>query len=250
VQVVPVKVVVVVPTFNEADNIVELLERIRTSLPDAGILVVDDDSPDGTAALALGVAERLGGVDVLVRPVKEGLGAAYRAGFLHALAEGAEICVQIDADLSHDPVDLPALVSNVEHGADLAIGSRYVPGGVTVDWPWERQALSRWGNRYAAGVLGLAVNDATAGYRAYGADALRRMEFETVRADGYGFQVEMTHRLVRAGGRIVEFPVTFRERTAGESKLSHGIVREAVLLVLRLWTEDRRGRRQRRREGG
>ena len=145
---------------------------------------------------------------------------------------------------------LRALVTNIEHGADLAIGSRYVPGGLTVNWPWQRQALSRWGNRYAAGVLGLAVNDATAGYRAYSADALRRMDFETVGADGYGFQVEMTHRLVRAGGKIVEFPITFREREAGESKLSQGIVHEALVLVLRLWVEDRRGRRQRRRRGG
>ncbi|MFP5487199.1 MAG: hypothetical protein ACLGHQ_02685, partial [Acidimicrobiia bacterium] len=118
------------------------------------------------------------------------------------------------------------------------------------DWPWQRRALSRWGNRYAAGVLGLAVNDATAGFRAYSAAALRRMEFETVRADGYGFQVEMTHRLVRSGGRIVEFPITFRERVAGESKLSKRIVHEATLLVLRLWLGDLCGRRERRRTGG
>jgi len=144
---------------------------------------------------------------------------------------------------------LPALVANVEHGADLAIGSRYVPGGITLDWPWRRRALSRWGNRYVAGVLGLAVNDATAGLRAYSVDALRRMDYATVGAEGYGFQVEMTHRLVRAGGGIVEFPITFRERTAGESKLSGGIVREALVLVLRLWVADRRGRRQRRRQG-
>ena len=158
--------------------------------------------------------------------------------------------MQIDADLSHDPADLPALLANVEHGADLAIGSRYVPGGRTENWPWRRRWLSRWGNRYAAGVLGLAVNDATAGYRAYRATALEAMDFETVTAEGYGFQIEMTHRLVRAGGRIVEFPIAFRDRRAGESKLSQGIVGEAFGLVGRLWVDDRRGRRTRRRLSG
>lgn len=243
------RVAVVVPTYNEADNIVAVCERVREALPDAEIVVVDDASPDGTAALAREAGERLGGVVVVDRQAKEGLGAAYRAGFAVAIERGAEMCIQIDADLSHDPAVLPALVANVEHGADLAIGSRYVPGGITLDWPWRRRALSRWGNRYVAGVLGLAVNDATAGLRAYSVDALRRMDYATVGAEGYGFQVEMTHRLVRAGGGIVEFPITFRERTAGESKLSGGIVREALVLVLRLWVADRRGRRQRRRQG-
>jgi glycosyltransferase involved in cell wall biosynthesis len=245
-----VNVLVVVPTYNEADNVVELCERVRDELPGAHLVVVDDSSPDGTADRAREAGERLGGVEVVEQTNKGGLGAAYRAGFRVALERGADICVQIDGDLSHDPSMLPALVTNIEHGADLAIGSRYVPGGLTVDWPWKRQALSRWGNRYAAGVLGLAVNDATAGYRAYSADALRRMDFESVRADGYGFQIEMTHRLVREGGKIVEFPITFREREAGESKLSQGIVHEAFVLVLRLWAADRRGRRQRRRRGG
>ncbi len=243
-------VVVVVPTYNEADTIVPLCERVRVALPDAHLLIVDDSSPDGTAVMARQVGERLGGVTVLQRARKGGLGAAYRAGFAAAILQGAEVCVQIDADLSHDPEVLPALVANIEHGADLAIGSRYVPGGRTVDWHRGRQALSRWGNRYAAGVLGLAVNDATAGLRAYSVAALERMEYETVTADGYGFQVEMTHRLVRAGGRIVEFPITFGERVAGESKLSGGIVHEALVLVARLWVADRRGRRQRRRSGG
>ena len=142
------------------------------------------------------------------------------------------MCVQIDADLSHDPAVLPALLANVEHGADLAIGSRYVPGGITEDWPYRRRLLSRWGNRYAAGLLGLAVNDATSGYRAYRSEALERIGYDTVRADGYGFQIEMTHRLVRAGGSIVEFPITFRDRRAGQSKMSRGIVREAARLVL------------------
>jgi dolichol-phosphate mannosyltransferase len=245
-----VRVAVVVPTYNEADNIGVLCERVRAALPDAEIVVVDDGSPDGTADLVRGLADRLGHVVVLERPAKSGLGAAYRAGFADAIGRGAEVCVQIDADLSHDPAVLPALIANVEHGADLAIGSRYVPGGITLDWPWHRRSLSRWGNRYVAGMLGLAVNDATAGLRAYSVAALERMGYASVGAEGYGFQVEMTHRLVRAGGRIVEFPITFRERTAGESKLSGSIVREAVVLVVRLWAADRRGRRQRRRQGG
>jgi dolichol-phosphate mannosyltransferase len=244
-----VHVVVVVPTFEEAANIDALCEAIRTALPDADVLIVDDNSPDGTAARARAAADRWGRIEVIVQAGKGGLGAAYRAGFRAALERGADICVQMDADLSHDATALPALVANVELGADLAIGSRYVPGGRTLDWPWQRRALSRWGNRYAAGVLGLAVNDATAGFRAYSADALRRLDFGSVRADGYGFQVEMTHRLVRIGGRIVEFPVTFRERVAGESKLSKRIVHEATLLVLRLWWGDLRGRRERRRRG-
>lgn len=244
------RVVVVVPTYNEAENIVAVCEGIRAALPAAEVLIVDDASPDGTAGLARAAAERLGGIEVVDRPGKQGLGDAYRFGLATAIARGAEICVQMDADLSHDPSDLPALVAVVEHGADLCIGSRYVPGGITENWPRGRRWLSRWGNRYAAGVLGLAVNDATAGFRAYRSGALVDMDLTTVRADGYGFQVEMTHRLVRQHGRIVEFPITFRERTDGESKMSRGIVLEAMVLVLRLWVEDRRGRRQRRRLGG
>jgi dolichol-phosphate mannosyltransferase len=245
-----VRVAVVAPNYNEATSSVEVCERIREALPEAEIVVVDDASPDGTAELARAAGDRVGRVVVLERDSKDGLGAAYRAGFALAIERGADVCVQLDADLSHDPAVLPALVSNVEHGADLAIGSRYVPGGVTENWPWRRRALSRWGNRYAAGVLGLAVNDATAGLRAYSVDALRRMDYATATTEGYGFQVEMTHRLVRAEGKIVEFPITFRERTTGESKLSNGIVNEAFLLVVRLWLQDMRGRRQRRRHGG
>jgi glycosyltransferase involved in cell wall biosynthesis len=245
-----VRVAVIVPTYNEAGTIVAVCERIREALPDAEIIVVDDASPDGTAGVVRDAGERIGGLVVLERPGKAGLGAAYRAGFALAIERGAEVCIQLDADLSHDPAVLPALVANVEHGADLAIGSRYVPGGITENWPWKRRALSRWGNRYAAGVLGLAVNDATAGLRAYSVDALRRMDYASVDTEGYGFQVEMTHRLVRADGRIVEFPITFRERTVGESKMSNGIVNEAFVLVVRLWLQDRRGRRNRRRHGG
>jgi glycosyltransferase involved in cell wall biosynthesis len=245
-----VQVVAVVPTYDEADNLPELVDLLRKAVPGIRVLVVDDDSPDGTAGVARRLGAELGDVDVLVREGRRGLGSAYRDGFRRAIDAGADVLVQIDADLSHDPADLPALLTNVEHGADLAIGSRYVPGGRTESWSWQRRWLSRWGNRYAAGALGLAVNDATAGYRAYRAGALESMGFEDVTAEGYGFQIEMTHRLVRAGGRIVEFPIEFRDRRAGVSKLSQSIVGEALGLVLRLWLADRRGRRTRRRLSG
>jgi dolichol-phosphate mannosyltransferase len=245
-----VLVVAVVPTYNEAANLAEVVDLLRKAVPGIRILVVDDDSPDGTADLARRLGADGDDVDVLVRVGRRGLGSAYRDGFRRAIDGGADVCVQIDADLSHDPSDLPALLANVEHGADLAIGSRYVPGGRTESWSRRRRWLSRWGNRYAAGVLGLAVNDATAGYRAYRAGALESMGFEEVTAEGYGFQVEMTHRLVRAGGRIVEFPIEFKDRRAGVSKMSQDIVGEALGLVLRLWLADRRGRRTRRRLSG
>ena len=244
------RVTVVVPTFNEAGNIETLVSAVRQVLPRASILVVDDGSPDGTADLADALGATLGNVEVVRRTSKSGLGAAYRFGLRHAIEQGAEICVQMDADLSHDPAALPALVAVVEHGADLAVGSRYVPGGITQNWPRRRRMVSRWGNRYAAGVLGLAVNDVTAGYRAYRSTALERMTFDSVQAEGYGFQIEMTYRLVRLGGRIVEFPITFRDRMAGESKFSGSIIREAFGLVLCLWVADFGGRRRRRAMGG
>lgn len=245
-----VRATVVVPTFNEIDNIERLLREVRKAAPDARVLVVDDGSPDGTAAKADELGAELGGIEVLRRTEKNGLGDAYRAGLRQAIDDGAEICVQMDADLSHDPAVLPALIANVEHGADLAIGSRYVPGGRTVNWPRRRRWLSRWGNRYAAGVLGLAINDATAGYRAYSSAALLRMDFESVQAEGYGFQVEMTYRLVSVGGKVVEFPISFQDRTEGVSKMSGSIISEAFLLVAQLWFNDFRGRRRRRAEGG
>lgn len=242
--------VAVIPTYNEADTLERLVRAIVEVDPSVGIIVVDDASTDGTAALAHRLAAELDAVEVIDRPAKSGLGSAYRDGFARAISDGADVCVQIDADLSHDPGDLPALLANIAHGADLAIGSRYVPGGKTENWPWSRRWLSRWGNRYAAGVLGLAVNDATAGYRAYRTDALKWMDYASVTAEGYGFQIEMTHRMVRAGGKIVEFPIEFRDRRAGDSKLSRGIVREAVVLVARLWLHDRRDRRRRRQLSG
>ncbi len=219
------------PTYQEAANITEVLERIRAAAPDAAVLVVDDASPDGTADLAEHLGERLGAVEVLRRDAKSGLGSAYRAGFRHGLQAGYDVLVEMDADLSHDPATLPALLEAVAGGADLAIGSRYVPGGSIPDWSWHRRQLSRWGNRYAGAVLGLGVNDATSGFRAYTAEALARIDFHTVRADGYGFQIEMAYRVQRTGGRIVEIPIAFVDRLRGESKMSGRIVVEALVLV-------------------
>lgn len=232
---------IVIPTYDEAPNVPILLERIAVAVRGAHVLVVDDASPDGTADVA-----RRCGAEVLSRPGKLGLGAAYRDGFATALAGGAHVVVQMDADLSHDPVYLGELLSAVLAGADAAIGSRYVPGGGCVDWPPLRRFLSRWGNRYAAGMLGLAVNDATSGYRVYSSSVLQRMDVMSIRAEGYGFQVEMTHRLVRVAGRVVEIPIIFRDREHGESKLSYHIIGEAFRLVTRLAFDDlRRGHRRR-----
>lgn len=242
--------VAVIPTYNEVANLERLVRGLFDVDESLGVIVVDDASIDGTAAVAARLAAEFEQVGVINRPSKLGLGSAYRDGFALAISGGAEVCVQIDADLSHDPSDLPALLANIAHGADVAIGSRYVPGGKTESWTWGRRWLSRWGNRYAAGVLGLAVNDATAGFRAYRTDALKWIDYETVTADGYGFQIEMTHRMVRAGAKIVEFPIEFRDRHAGTSKLSRGIVREAFTLVGRLWLDDRNDRRHRRRMSG
>jgi dolichol-phosphate mannosyltransferase len=244
------RVTVVVPTYNEADNIETVIRAVRHVSPSSQVLVIDDGSPDGTADRAEKLADDLGNIQVVRRASKDGLGAAYRAGLRLAIDGGAEICVQMDADLSHDPATLAALIAVVEHGADVGIGSRYVPGGITLNWPRRRRWVSRWGNRYAAGILGLAVNDVTSGYRAYSAEALERMAFDSITAEGYGFQIEMTYRIVRLGGKVVEFPITFRDRMEGESKFTGSIVREAFGLVVRLYVADFGGRRRRRALGG
>ncbi len=225
------RALVVLPTYQEAENIAEVLHRVRAAAPGADILVVDDSSPDGTAAIAKAVGHDLGGVDVLVRPSKSGLGSAYRAGFAEGLDRGYDILVEMDSDLSHDPARLPALLEAVEAGADLAVGSRYVPGGSTPHWPFRRRWLSRSGNRYADVLLRLSVRDATSGFRAYRADALRRTDLGSVRADGYGFQIEMAYLVARAGGRLAERPIEFVDRVRGTSKMSARIVVEALALV-------------------
>ena len=225
------RTLIVLPTFNEADNIVEVLQKLRAVVPEASVLVVDDSSPDGTADLVEEVAEEIGDVSVMRRPAKSGLGSAYRDGFRHGLAAGYDVMVEMDSDISHDPAALPSLLAAAADGAALALGSRYIPGGSIPDWSWHRRALSRWGNRYAAAVLGIDVKDATSGYRAYRAEALTNIDFHTVQADGYGFQVEMAYRVLASGGRIVEVPISFTDRVRGESKMSSRIVIEALVLV-------------------
>ena len=225
------RTLIVLPTFNEADNIVEVLQKLRVVVPEASVLVVDDASPDGTADLVEEVAEQIGDISVMRRPAKSGLGSAYRDGFRRGLSVGYDVMVEMDSDLSHDPAALPLLLTAVADGAALALGSRYIPGGSIPDWSWHRRALSRWGNRYAAAVLGIDVKDATSGYRAYRAEALTNIDFHTVQADGYGFQVEMAYRVLASGGRIVEVPISFTDRVRGESKMSSRIVIEALVLV-------------------
>lgn len=252
------RTLVVVPTYDEAGNIELLLRQLRAVVPDAGVLVVDDSSPDGTAALAEAVGRELGGVEVLHRPGKSGLGRAYREGFARALAERYEVVVQMDADLSHDPAALPALLAPLVAGsADMVIGSRYVPGGSIPAWPWYRRALSRFGNRYATALLDIGAHDLTSGYRAYRAPVLAGIDLEAVRADGYGFMIELVYRAAKHDVRIVEVPITFADRVRGESKMSGRIVAEALLLVTGWAVRDRlrsrcdgRGGRALRLSGG
>lgn len=243
------RALVVLPTFQEAANIAHVLARVRAAAPDVDVLVVDDSSPDGTADIAKKVATELGSIDVTLRPRKDGLGSAYRLGFEEGLRRGYDVLVEMDADLSHDPADLPRLLHALE-GADLVIGSRYVPGGSIPRWTWRRRALSRWGNRYAAAVLGLRVSDSTSGFRAYRASVLAELDLTSVRADGYGFQIEMAYRVANAGGRVVEIPIAFVDREEGDSKMSGTIIVEALVLVTWWGLRDRILQRGRQKGSG
>lgn len=225
------RTLVVLPTYQEAENIEPILRRLCTLDPPVRVLVVDDDSPDGTAQRAAAAGKALGGVDVLARDQKGGLGSAYRAGFAWGLERGFEVLVEMDADLSHDPDDVPRLLEAVAAGAGLAVGSRYIEGGAIPNWSFGRRALSRAGNLYAGAVLRLPVRDSTSGFRAYRATVLRRIDLDTVRADGYGFQIEMAHRAYEDGARVVEVPIRFVERERGRSKMSLSITVEALVLV-------------------
>jgi len=226
-------VVVVVPTYKELDNI----EPISRAVLDQGyrLLVVDDASPDGTGIRAdvLAAESPEGRMAVLHRSRKGGLGPAYAAGFAWALEHGAEILCEMDADFSHDPRDLQRLVGAIDGGAELAIGSRYVPGGGVTDWPWHRRALSRGGNLYAGFMLNTPVEDMTAGFRAFRADAIRRIRPHECRASGYAFQIEMAWRAALVGLDIVEVPITFRDRLRGQSKMDGTIALEAIRLITR-----------------
>ena len=228
------RTLVVMPTYDEADNIVEALTRVRRAVPGADVLVVDDNSPDGTAGLARAAATELGQIDVLVRPKKDGLGNAYRHGFRLGLDRGYDRLVQMDADLSHDPAALPSLLAELDAGAAAVVGSRYVPGGSIPHWPWHRRALSKWGNRYAGAVLGMPVRDATSGYRAYDAETLAAIDVFSTRAKGYGFQIETAYRISRSAGRLVEVPISFTDRVRGQSKMSLSVMVEELGLVT-LW---------------
>ena len=231
-------VLVVLPTYNESENIDHVLRRIRAALPAATVLVVDDGSPDGTADLAEILGKELGGIEVMRRTGKSGLGSAYRAGFRWGLDHGFDACIEMDADLSHEPEALPSLVAPLEDGTELVIGSRYIPGGVIPNWAWHRRLLSRGGNLYASALLGLGVSDATAGFRCYAAPLLERLDLDAVRAEGYGFQIEMTYESRKAGASILEVPIRFVDRVEGESKMSAFIVVEALGLVT-LWGVER-----------
>jgi dolichol-phosphate mannosyltransferase len=230
----------ILPTFDEAENI-ELIvtaahEVLRAASPDGfRILVVDDDSPDGTGRIADRLATEHPEVEVLHRTVREGLGPAYIAGFQHALAGGAAYVFEMDSDFSHDPKDLARLLAAVrDDGADVALGSRYVRGGAVVDWGIVRRIVSRGGSLYAALILGLPVRDLTGGFKCFRAEVLEGIDLPTVRAQGYAFQVELTNRAIRRGYKVVEVPITFRDRLRGTSKMSARIALEAMVLVPRL----------------
>lgn len=240
------RTVVVLPTYNERENITPLLTAVRDVSTEIDVLVVDDNSPDGTAQVARELGDRLGGVTVLDRSIKEGLGSAYRAGFRHVLDDGYEVVITMDADLSHDPTAIPQMLALLDDGADAVIGSRYVTGGGTTDWPVRRQLLSRWGNAYTRSVLGLHTHDCTSGFRAYRAPALSAIQPDTTHAEGYAFLTELVRRLTRQGYAIVETPIIFRDRTLGKSKMSGRIIVESMLLVTR-WGVSDRVRRLRRR---
>jgi dolichol-phosphate mannosyltransferase len=229
------RVWIVIPTYNEAENLEAIIEATSTVLDTARpggyrILVVDDNSPDGTGRLADELAERLSTVEVLHRPGKAGLGAAYRAGFAHGLDAGAELLVEMDADFSHDPAYLPALLSAAED-ADLVLGSRYVPGGGVRDWGLVRKVISQGGGMYARRILRIAIRDPTGGFKCIRREVLQAIEIDTVRADGYVFQIEVTYRALLAGFRVREVPIVFRDRRRGTSKMSARIALEAMRAV-------------------
>ena len=221
----------ILPTYNEAENVKAIVEAISAQLPpERRILIVDDASPDGTGQIADRLAAERDDLEVLHRPHKEGLGPAYIAGFAVALAGGAELVAQMDADFSHDPADLPRLIAAADD-ADLVLGSRYVPGGGVTDWGVGRRLVSRWGSLYAKFLLGIPINDLTGGFKCFRREVLERLDLSGVGTDGYGFQIEMTYRTIRAGYRVKEVPIVFRDRRVGASKMSARIAVEAFWKV-------------------
>lgn len=226
----------ILPTFNEAENIEAIVRAADVLLARAAaeghrILVVDDSSPDGTGRIADRLAEELPALRVLHRTERAGLGPAYLAGFARALEEAAAFVLQMDADFSHDPADLPRLLEAARGSVDLALGSRYVPGGGVTDWGRGRRLVSRGGSWYARRALGLGVRDLTGGFKCFRAEVLRAVDLPTVRSHGYAFQVELTYRAIRQGFRVREVPITFRDRQRGTSKMTWRIAAEAVVMV-------------------
>jgi dolichol-phosphate mannosyltransferase len=217
------------PTYNERANIEPMLRALQPL--GVRVLVVDDNSPDGTGEIADRLAAELDFVSVLHRDRKEGLGPAYLAGFRRALADGAELILEMDCDFSHDPKDVPRLIAACEQGADLALGSRYVPGGGTENWGRGRRIVSTGGSWYARTLLGVRIRDLTGGFKCYDRRVLERIDLDAVRSKGYAFQIETTYRAIRAGFTVVEVPIVFADRTEGTSKMSRGIVIEAVTRV-------------------
>ena len=224
------RVLVIVPTYNERDNVESIIERIVESVPDANVLIVDDGSPDGTGKIANELAATDTRIHVLHRTAKAGLGAAYIAGFGWGLERDYDVLVEMDADGSHAPEQLPLLLGALG-GADLVLGSRWVSGGTVVNWPKSRELISRSGNLYTRVALGISLRDATGGYRAYRRAVLEGIDYRDVASQGYCFQVDLAWRASRAGFRVVEVPITFADRERGESKMSGSIVREALWRV-------------------
>ncbi len=224
------RILVIIPTYNEQFTLPSIIERVRASVPVADVLIADDNSPDGTGAIADGLAASDPNLHVMHRKGKEGLGAAYLAGFAWALDNGYDVVVEMDADGSHQPEQLPALLDALPE-ADLVLGSRWVPGGGVENWPRSREILSRGGNFYTRAALGIPLRDATGGYRAFRAETLRRLDLQEVVSQGYCFQVDLAWRALQRGMRVVEVPILFVERTAGSSKMSQRIVVEALWRV-------------------
>lgn len=225
------RVLTVIPTYNERENLPVIVERLRAAVPESDILVVDDNSPDGTGQLADELASNDAHIHVLHRTVKDGLGGAYLAGFDWGLNNGYDVLVEMDADGSHQPEQLPLLIQAIEEGADLAIGSRYIPGGKTKNWPAHRQVLSRGANLYTKLILGTKIHDITAGYRAYRREALQKLNLEGIDSKGYVFQVDLAWRSERAGLKITEVPITFIEREIGDSKMDGSIIFDSMRKV-------------------
>lgn len=230
---------IIIPTYNEAENLPRLVGRIRQSVPSAHVLIVDDSSPDGTGDLADTLAATDTAVAVLHRTKKDGLGKAYLAGFDFGLSRDYRYLVEIDADGSHDPAELPAMLALAREGADVVLGSRWVPGGTVANWPWLRRTISQLGNGYARLVLHSHIRDLTSGFRVYRAETLRSVALDTVSSQGYCFQIELAWDAEKSGLTVTEHPITFVERTAGISKMHAGIVLEALWRVT-LWGMARR----------